>query len=322
MFTPQKPRRLRKSSAIRDLVCETNLQTKNLVFPLFVKEALSKPIAISSMPGLCQHSLASVLDEVGQCVDLGLTSFLLFGIPAQKDSTGSTAFAAAGITQKTIDAIKTKYPHILLIADVCLCEYTSHGHCGILTPDGQVENDATCQQLAKVATSYAQAGADIVAPSDMMDGRIGVIRKALDSAGYDQTPLLSYAVKYASSFYGPFREAAESTPQFGDRKTYQMDVANWKEALREAKIDEDEGADILMVKPAMSCLDIISRLSQQTHLPLAAYQVSGEFAMIEAAAKNGWIDRERAIWESLISIRRAGAQIVVTYFAKEMASRL
>ena len=307
---------------IRDLVRETTLHPQNLVFPIFVKQGLSTPAAIASMPGIYQHSLKSIVAEVGDCVEKGVRSFILFGIPEKKDDCGSGASDANGIVQNTIKALKDKFPDILLISDVCLCEYTDHGHCGVLDKRGNVENDATVELLTQASLSLAQAGADMIAPSDMMDGRVRAIRQTLDNNGYASTPIMSYAVKYASSFYGPFRDAAESTPKSGDRKSYQMDVANVREALLEAKLDEAEGADILMVKPAMSCLDIISRLSQQTNLPLAAYQVSGEFAMIEAAAKNGWINREKAILESLISIKRAGAQVIVTYFAREVMTFL
>lgn len=270
------------------------------------------------MPGHAQLSIDNLIRECEECRSLGLGGVLLFGIPEHKDEFASEAYARDGITQRAVRAVKRQVPDLLFITDVCNCEYTSHGHCG-LVKDGDVDNDATLEWLAKTAVSHAEAGADIVAPSDMMDGRVGAIRKGLDAAGYLKTPILSYAAKYASVFYGPFREAAESAPQFGDRRGYQMDPANAREAMREIALDLEEGADMVMVKPALAYLDIIRAARDRFEMPLGAYQVSGEFSMIVAAAHNGWLDRERAILESLVSIRRAGADFVVTYFAKEVA---
>lgn len=314
-FPVHRPRRLRSSNPLRRLVRETHLSPSQLVLPLFVcpGEGVRKPIA--SMPGHAQLSIDNLVREAEECQALGLGGIILFGIPEEKDETASGAYAADGITQRALRALKQHVPELLLITDVCNCEYTSHGHCGLVR-DGDVDNDATLEWLAKTAVSHAQAGADIVAPSDMMDGRVAAIRKALDCAGHLSTPILSYAAKYASTFYGPFREAAESTPQFGDRRGYQMDPANGREALREIALDLGEGADMILVKPAMPYLDVVSQARRQFDVPLGAYQVSGEFSMITAAAKNGWLDLDGAILESLTSIRRAGADFILTYFAK------
>jgi porphobilinogen synthase len=314
-FPVQRPRRLRSSELIRRLIRETHLSPSQLILPLFVCPGEGVRKEIGAMPGNAQLSIDNLLRECAECRALGLGGVILFGIPEHKDELASGAYAADGITQRAIRAVKREVSGLLVITDVCNCEYTSHGHCG-LVKDGDVDNDATLEWLAKAAVSHANAGADIVAPSDMMDGRVAAIRKALDAAGHTNTPVLSYAAKYASVFYGPFREAAESAPQFGDRQTYQMDPANGREALREIALDLEEGADIIMVKPAMPYLDVIRDARQQFNVPLGAYQVSGEFSMIVAAANNGWLELDRAIIESLTSIRRAGADFILTYFAK------
>ena len=317
-FPVHRPRRLRSSEQIRRLVRETNLRPSNFILPLFVCPGENVRKEISSMPGNAQLSVDQVVKEAEECRTLGLGGIILFGIPDTKDELASGAYAADGITQRAIRAVKKEVPGLLVITDVCNCEYTTHGHCGLVR-DGDVDNDATLDWLAKAAVSHAAAGADIVAPSDMMDGRVAAIRRALDGAGYITMPILSYAAKYASVFYGPFREAAESAPQFGDRRSYQMDPANSREALREIALDIEEGADMIMVKPALACLDIIYAARQGLNVPLGAYQVSGEFSMIMAAAQNGWLDLDRTILESLTSIRRAGADFVLTYFAKHAA---
>lgn len=318
MFPEYRARRLRRTEAIRSLVRETALTVDDLIYPLFICEGKGIKEEISSMPGIYRFSLDKVIDEVREATELGLKAFILFGIPAHKDEVGSSAYAKEGIIQRAVNTLKDKFPQVVVITDVCLCEYTSHGHCGIIK-GGDVDNDATLEQLARIALSHAKAGADWVAPSDMMDGRVARIREALDEAGFSHVAIMSYAVKYCSSFYGPFREAAHSTPKFGDRRTYQMDPANSREALREALMDIEEGADIIMVKPAMPYLDIIKMLRENTHHPLAAYQVSGEYAMIKAAGKLGYLEEERVMWESLISIKRAGADLIITYFAKKVA---
>lgn len=318
MFPEYRARRLRRTEAIRSLVRETALTVDDLIYPLFICEGKGIKEEISSMPGIYRFSLDKVIDEVREATELGLKAFILFGIPAHKDEVGSSAYAKEGIIQRAVKTLKDKFPQVVVITDVCLCEYTSHGHCGIIK-GGDVDNDATLEQLARIALSHAKAGADWVAPSDMMDGRVARIREALDEAGFSHVAIMSYAVKYCSSFYGPFREAAHSTPKFGDRRTYQMDPANSREALREALMDIEEGADIIMVKPAMPYLDIIKMLRENTHHPLAAYQVSGEYAMIKAAGKLGYLEEERVMWESLISIKRAGADLIITYFAKKVA---
>jgi porphobilinogen synthase len=322
MFEPlYRPRRLRSNENIRRIVRETALSPDDFVFPLFVTHGKGVKKEISSMPGNYQQSIENLVKDCEEVKALGIPAVLLFGIPEHKDEVGSEAYSDEGIVQHAIKAIKNKMPDLVVITDVCLCEYTSHGHCGLIK-NGVVQNDATLELLAREALSHAKAGADMVAPSDMMDGRVGAIRETLDSEGFYDIPIMSYAAKYASSFYGPFREAAESTPQFGDRRSYQMDAPNSREALREVALDIDEGADIVMVKPALAYLDIIYQVKQQFNLPVAAYNVSGEFSMIKAAAKLGWIDGERAMMESLIAIKRAGADIILTYFAKEAATFL
>jgi porphobilinogen synthase len=314
-FPIQRPRRLRSSEGMRGLVRETQLAPAQFILPLFVVPGEGIRKEISSMPGNAQMSVDNIVRECQQCKKLGLGGVILFGIPAHKDELASGAYDVNGITQRAVRAIKKEAPGLLVITDVCNCEYTSHGHCGWIK-DGDVDNDITLGWLAKTAVSHADAGADIVAPSDMMDGRVQAIRRALDGTGHSNTPILSYAAKYASAFYGPFREAAESAPQFGDRRSYQMDGANAREAMREIALDLEEGADMIMVKPAMAYLDIIRQARDRFDVPLGAYQVSGEFSMIIAAANNGWLDLDRTILESLTSIRRAGADFILTYFAK------
>ncbi len=319
-FPVDRPRRLRATESLRRLVREARLAPENFILPLFVVEGEGIRKEISSMPGNYQMSVDHLVRECEEVRSLGIGGIILFGIPKHKDEQASEAYNPAGITQEAVRAIKSAVPDLLVITDVCNCEYTSHGHCGKIV-NGEVDNDATLEWLAAAAVTHAQAGADIVAPSDMMDGRVAAIRTALDESGFTQTPILSYAAKYASAFYGPFREAAESAPQFGDRRGYQMDPANAREALREMDLDLDEGADMLMVKPAGPYLDILRMARDRYDVPLAAYQVSGEFSMIMAAARSGWIDLDRAMMESLISIRRAGADFILTYFAKP-ATRL
>lgn len=318
----QRPRRLRRSSAIRNLVRETNLSPHDFVLPLFVSEKIDKRRAIESMPNVFQFSLKEIVDEAQRARDSGLQAILLFGIPTEKDEQASGAYAAEGVTQKALRAIKSKCPELVVITDVCLCEYMSHGHCGVTRVDGDhfhVLNDESVDLLVRTALSHAEAGADMVAPSDMMDGRIGAIRAALDSKGFDQTGIISYAAKFASVFYGPFREAAESPPQFGDRRSYQMDCANGDEALREVALDVDEGADIIMVKPALPYLDILWRARERFGKPTAVYHVSGEYAMVKAAVEKGFLDERAAVLEIMTSLKRAGADIIVTYWARELA---
>jgi porphobilinogen synthase len=312
-------RRLRASEPMRRLVRETHLEPSQFILPLFVCPGTGVRREIASMPGHAQISVDEAVREAAEAEYLGLGGVLLFGIPEHKDENATEAYSDNGIVQRAIRAIKLGAPHLLVITDVCNCEYTSHGHCGKVV-DGEVDNDATLDWLAQGAVSHARAGADIVAPSDMMDGRVGAIRRALDAAGFQNTAILSYAAKFASVFYGPFRDAAESAPQFGDRRSYQMDPANGREALREIELDLEEGADMIMIKPAMPYLDIIRQARDRWHTPIAAYQVSGEYSMIMAAARNGWIDCQRAMLESLTSIRRAGASITITYFAKQAAA--
>ena len=321
VFPEYRPRRLRRTEALRSLIRETQLSAGQLIYPLFVMPGKNKREEISSMPGVFRLSIDQLAAEAKECLELGVGAVILFGLPEKKDGVGSGAHAKDGIIQRAIRELKNKAPKLTVITDVCLCEYTDHGHCGCLIGN-EVDNDATLEILAKTALSHAQAGADMVAPSDMMDGRVAEIRAALDENNFDMIPIMSYAVKYASAFYGPFRDAADCSPQFGDRRSYQMDPANSREALREATLDVDEGADILMVKPAVSYLDIISKLRDEFDLPIAAYHVSGEYAMIKAAAANGWIDGDRVMAETLLSIRRAGADIIITYFAKDMARML
>jgi porphobilinogen synthase len=318
--TPRaRPRRLRRTAALRDALGETTLRATQLVHPLFVRDGFAAEQPIASMPGHAQRTVDRLDSEVAGLAELGVRSVLLFGIPDEKDEHGSGAWDPAGPVPRAITEIKRRDSTVTVIADVCLCEYTSHGHCGVLDERHAVVNDATLALLARAAVTYADAGADIVAPSAMMDGQVAAIRSALDDAGHTDVAILAYAVKYASAFYGPFRDAAQSAPAFGDRRAYQMAPPNAREALREAKLDEDEGADMLMVKPAGPYLDIIHRVRESTDLPLAAYQVSGEYAMLKAAAERGWIDEPRAAMESLLGIRRAGADLVITYYAKAAA---
>ncbi len=304
---------------MRDLVRESRLSRDDLIQPYFVAESdpdFRKPIV--SMPGQFQLGLNRLMDEVGGAVDAGLKSLILFGIPVEKDPAGSQAYAENGIVQQAIRRIKDRWPELVVVADTCLCEYTSHGHCGLVSPEGEVRNDPTLDLLARAAVAQAKAGADIVAPSDMMDGRVAAIRQALDEEGFVNTPIMSYAVKYSSAFYGPFRDAAESAPKFGDRKTYQMDPANWREGLREAAADVEEGADILMVKPGLPYLDIIRLVRDNFDLPVAAYQVSGEYSQIKAAGQLGWIDETAVALESLIAFKRAGADLILSYFTQDL----
>jgi porphobilinogen synthase len=309
------------SEGLRAMVRETELSATDFVYPLFVCPGSGVKREISSMPGNYQMSVDKLVDECREVASLGIPAVILFGIPSTKDEKGSEAYDSEGIIQKAVEALKRNIPDLLVITDVCLCEYTSHGHCGLVRGE-EIVNDPTLELLARMAVSHARAGADIIAPSDMMDGRVGAIRFALDEAGFDNVPILSYAAKYASGFYGPFREAAESTPQFGNRRSHQMDPPNTDEALREVELDLEEGADIVMVKPALPYLDVIYRVKQTYGVPVAAYQVSGEFALIKAAADKGWIDEERVALESLVSIKRAGADFILSYFAKDVASRL
>src|SRR3990172_943404 len=321
MFPYQRPRRLRKGETIRRMVRETSLSPDDFIYPLFVTFGKNIRKEIKSMPGCFQESVDMVVKHAKEVWSLGVPAVILFGIPEHKDETGSGACDPHGVVQKAISAIKDKVPGIYVITDVCMCEYTSHGHCGIIE-GGDVKNDATLELLATEALSHARAGADMVAPSDMMDGRVEAIRIALDEEGFSGIPIMSYAAKYASAFYGPFREAAESTPQFGDRRSYQMDPANRREALREVALDIEEGADVVMVKPALSYLDIISDVRDTFDVPVAAYNVSGEYSLVKAAARLGWIDEQRAMMEILTSIKRAGADLILTYFAKEAAKIL
>lgn len=321
LFPDYRPRRLRKNQAFRALIRETHLSPSQLIYPLFIMPGKNKREEISSMPGVFRVTVDQLGKEAKECLELGINGVILFGLPDKKDAMGSGAHKKDGIIQTAIKELKKCGPELLVITDVCLCEYTDHGHCGCLI-NKEVNNDATLEILAKTALSHAQAGADMVAPSDMMDGRVAEIRATLDENNFESIPIMSYSVKYASAFYGPFREAADCTPQFGDRRSYQMDPANSREALREATLDVDEGADILMVKPAVAYLDIITKLRDEFDLPIAAYHVSGEYAMIKAAAEKGWIDGDRVMAETLLSIKRAGADIIITYFAKDMARLL
>jgi porphobilinogen synthase len=320
-FPTHRMRRLRGSESLRGLVRETQLDPADFILPLFVCPGEGVRREISSMPGNCQLSVDSLVKECQEAHQLGIGGVMLFGIPETKDELASGAYADDGIVQQALRALKREVSKLLVMTDVCNCEYTSHGHCGLVV-NGEVQNDPTLEWLAKTSVSHARAGADIIAPSDMMDGRVAAIRKALDAGGFNSTPILSYAAKFASVFYGPFREAAESTPQFGDRRSYQMDPANAREAMREIELDLEEGADMIMVKPAMPYLDIIRQARDRFPAPLGAYQVSGEFSMLMAAIKNGWLDRDRAIMESLTAIRRAGADFILTYFAKDAARLL
>jgi len=317
-FPHYRPRRFRRNENLRRMIRETSLSVDQLVYPLFVVSGKGIRNPVSSMPGVFQHSTDKLLREIESTVELRIPAVLLFGIPAHKDPAGSEAYSEKGVVQEAVRAIKARFPDLVVITDVCLCEYTSHGHCGVLRGD-EVENDSTLEILARSALSHAEAGADVVAPSDMMDGRVGFIRDALDEAGFDHVGVLAYSAKYCSAFYGPFREAAESAPQFGDRRAYQMDPPNSDEAIREVSLDIEEGADIVMVKPALAYLDIIRRIKEEFEWPVAAYNVSGEYSMIKAAAANGWLDEERVMMETLTAIRRAGADLILTYFAKEAA---
>jgi len=320
-FPDYRPRRLRRTESLRRLIQETHLSASQLVLPLFVRSGSKIRNPVGSMPGVFQVSVDEMMREVDDASEEGVGGVILFGLPDSKDATGSSAWDEKGPVPNAVRALKKQFPRLVVITDVCMCEYTDHGHCGILR-DGEVDNDASLELLSRAALAYASAGADIVAPSDMMDGRVGAIRRTLDEQKLTNTAILAYAAKYASAFYGPFREAAESTPQSGDRRGYQMDAANSDEAMREVWLDIEEGADAVMVKPAGPYLDIVARVKQETGYPVSAYQVSGEYAMLLAAAERGWIDRERAMLESLIGIRRAGADFILTYFATETARLL
>jgi porphobilinogen synthase len=322
MFFPTyRPRRLRRNEVIREMVRETKLSVSDFVYPVFVLPGEKIKEEISSMPGMFRQSIDNVIDEIKEAKDLGIRAILLFGIPEKKDELGSEGYDENGIIQRALRRIKEKIEGVILITDVCMCEYTSHGHCGIIR-EGEVDNDKTLEYLARISVSHAKAGADIVAPSDMMDGRVGAIREALDKNGFENVAIMSYSAKYASAFYGPFREAAESAPQFGNRRGYQMDSPNVREALREIALDIEEGADIVMVKPALSYLDVIRAAREEFNYPLAAYNVSGEYSMVKAAGRLGWIDETQIMMEILGSIKRAGADIIITYFAKEAAKVL
>jgi porphobilinogen synthase len=318
-FPATRMRRLRKTGVLRDMVRETELRPHHLVYPMFVELGTDSRTPIDAMPGIDRLSISHAVEEAGEAHALGIPAVLLFGIPAHKDEVGTGAYDDEGVVQLATRAIKEAHADLLVITDVCLCEYTSHGHCGVVRPDGQIDNDASVELVVKTALSQVAAGADIVAPSDMMDGRVGALRAQLDADGYSETPIIAYSAKFASAFYGPFREAAESTPAFGDRRSYQMDPANGDEAVREALLDVEEGADVLMVKPALPYLDVIRRVKDATKLPLAAYNVSGEYSMVKAAAANGYLDERASVLEALTGIRRAGADIVITYHAKDVA---
>jgi porphobilinogen synthase len=317
-FPVHRPRRLRRTEALRGLVRETRLTTSGLVYPMFACPGTKVRNEVSSMPGVFQQSVDQIVEECREVADLGIPGVILFGLPSHKDETGSEAASVDGAVQRSIEAIRKAKLNLIVITDVCLCEYTSHGHCGVIK-DGEVTNDPTLELLANAALSHARAGADIVAPSDMMDGRVAAIRGKLDERGFQDVAILSYAAKYCSAFYGPFREAAQSAPQFGDRRSYQMDPANAREALREVALDLEEGADMIMVKPALPYFDIIQRVRERFDVPIAAYNVSGEFSMVKAAAKNGWIDEKRVVLEILTGIQRAGADMILTYHAKDVA---
>jgi porphobilinogen synthase len=322
-FPVARPRRLRGTKALRAMIAETSLRPAELVLPVFVKEGIAEPQLISSMPGVLQHTRESLRKAAAEAVEAGVGGIIVFGIPAEKDGLGSAADDPRGISQLALSDIRAEVgDDLVVMADLCLCEYTDHGHCGIVSADGYVENDTTLKRYASTAIAQAAAGAHMVAPSGMMDGQVAAIREALDGAGFANVPICAYSVKYASAFYGPFREAAEGAPKFGDRATHQQDPANVLESLKEVGLDLAEGADMVMVKPALSYLDVIRRVADMVQVPVAAYQVSGEFAMVEAAAANGWVDREKAIMETLTSIRRAGASVILTYWATEVARGL
>ena len=322
-FPEVRPRRLRGTKALRAMVAETTLRPAELVLPVFIKEGIAEPVPIGAMPGVVQHTRESLRKAAAEAAQAGVGGIIVFGVPAAKDGRGSAADDPAGISQVAISDIRKEVgDDLVVMADLCLCEYTDHGHCGIVTDDGYVDNDSTLARYASTAVAQARAGAHMVAPSGMMDGQVGAIRAALDEAGYASIPVCAYSAKYASAFYGPFREAAEGAPKFGDRATHQQDPANVLEALKEVELDLAEGADMVMVKPALSYLDVIRRVADMVRVPVAAYQVSGEFAMVEAAAANGWIDRDKAIMETLTAIRRAGASVILSYWATEVARRL
>ncbi len=321
-FPQTRLRRLRSSPALRGLVRETDVRADQLLLPLFVSETISGREDIAAMPGVQRLSIAQAVREAGEAAGLGLAAVLLFGLPAAKDAQGSAAWDEEGVVQTCVRAIKQAHPGLLVITDVCLCEYTEHGHCGVLREDGHVDNDASLELLARTAVSHARAGADVVAPSDMMDGRVGAIREALDEDGFAQTPIMAYSAKFASAFYGPFRDAADSTPAVGDRRGYQMDPANGREAVREALLDAEEGADLVMIKPALAYGDLIRAVKRATRLPVAVYNVSGEYAMVKAAAAAGYLDERATVMEILTSLRRAGADVIITYHAKDAASWL
>ena len=317
-FPTHRPRRLRQNEAIRNLVRETQPSTHGLIYPMFVCPGSGVRAEVSSMPGIAQQSVDKIIEEAREVADLGIPGVILFGLPEHKDEKGTEGYIASGVVQRAVEAIRKARPELLVITDVCLCEYTSHGHCGVVE-EGKIANDPTVELLAQMALSHARAGAHIVAPSDMMDGRVGAIRKTLDAAGFADVAILSYAAKYCSGFYGPFREAAQSAPQFGDRRSYQMDPANAREALKEVAMDLEEGADMIMVKPALPYLDIIHRVREAFDVPVGAYNVSGEYAMVKAAAQNGWIDEKRVVLEIFTAIQRAGASIVLSYHSKDLA---
>ena len=325
MDLPKRPRRLRSSPALRALVRETTLSAGDFILPLFVSEKITAPVAVASMPGVFQLMEKALVEEAAGAHADGVPAVLLFGIPAHKDEAATQAYADDGVVQRAVRALKKAVPELLVITDVCLCEFMSHGHCGVTTFHGDhahVANDASVELLAKTAVSHARAGADIVAPSDMMDGRIGALRRALDTAGFTDTPILSYAAKFASAFYGPFRDAAESAPARGDRRSYQMDPANALEALREVALDIEEGADLVMVKPGLPCLDLVWRIKERFGLPTAAYHVSGEYAMLKAAAERGWLDEKACVLEQMLAFKRAGADLILTYYARQLAGWL
>jgi porphobilinogen synthase len=312
-------RRLRRTGALRGLIRETELTPSHLIYPMFVELGTRSRSPIAAMPGVDRLSINSAVEEAGEAFALGIPAVMIFGVPPVKDEQAAGAYDDEGVAQLAVRAIKEAHPDLLVFTDVCLCSYTTHGHCGIVRADGQIDNDTTLEVLAKTAISHAAAGADAVAPSDMMDGRVGALRAQLDAEGHSETPIIAYSAKFASAYYGPFREAADATPQFGDRRTHQMDPANADEAVREALLDVDEGADVVMVKPALPYLDVIRRIKEATRVPVAAYNVSGEYAMLKAAAQNGWLDEQAAVLETLTSIRRAGADMILTYHAKDGA---
>jgi porphobilinogen synthase len=316
-FPATRMRRLRATGALRGLIRETELTPSHFIYPMFVELGTKSRSPIAAMPGVDRLSISTAVEEAGEVLELGVPAVMIFGVPAVKDEFGSGAYDEEGVAQLAVRAIKEAHPNLLVFTDVCLCSYTSSGHCGVVRPDGVIDNDVTIELLAKTAISHAVAGADGVAPSDMMDGRVGALRSQLDQEGHSETPIIAYSAKFASAYYGPFREAADATPQFGDRKSHQMDPANADEAVREALLDVEEGADVVMVKPALPYLDVIRRVAEATRVPVAAYNVSGEYSMIKAAAQNGWLDERAAVLEALTSIRRAGADMILTYHAKQ-----